>query len=207
MAIPPPPTNAPRFPTDFTLADALEVASEHWSGRAGHTVQMSRATRCVVLVAPDFRLADVGCEHDQSLGVALEAAGIGPRAAHDYRATFRTVLRLCGHTLEGWPPLTRPKPQGVEPKRHTLEDYHRAAEWMAGKGWAETADLVWLIAGTGLRCLVEVCHGGLLSCEPGDAFDLLTVEGGYARQVPVVEYASGEDRGDGGSAALIRRRG
>jgi hypothetical protein len=58
---------------------------------------------------------------------------------------------------------------------------------MAEKGWRETADLVWMIAGTGLRYTVEVLPEGHLTCEPGEAYDTLRVAGRYAREVPVVD--------------------
>lgn len=185
MSVSPLLSNPPAYAPPRTLADALEIASAHWSGRPGHVVMMSRARRCVDLLGAALEIEDLGLAHADRLSHGLIAGGLAPRAVHDYAATFCTMLRLCGFNTKGWPILTKPRP--APPRRIPIEDYYRVADWLVERAWTETSDLVWLIAGTGVRCTVEALPEGLLLFNPGESGGVLRVAGRYARHVTVVD--------------------
>lgn len=170
-----------------TLADALEVARQHWTGRPGAKVMLSRAGRCVAILGPETCVVDVDGPAVMALAEQMKAEGLSPRAVHDYLATLRTVARLVGRETADWPRAGSTKRKACAGV--TLENCERAAEWLEEKGWRETADLMRLIAGTGLRHTVEVVLEGVLRVEPGEDYDTLHVAGRYTRTIPVVSPA------------------
>jgi hypothetical protein len=154
---------------------------------------VARASRCVDLLGPSLRLDALTPRHAAELLTGLRGLGkLTDRSVLDYYSTCRRMLRLAGFA-EDWPPgghLDKRRPKALP-----LGDFHRVAEWLEAKGWRETADLVGLIAGTGLRCDVEALTPGCLTCERGDDYDTLSVGGRYSRAVPVV---------DGRARAILR---
>lgn len=167
-----------------TIADALEVATVAWSG-AGAKVMASMAGRCVTVLGGDTPMAALEARHGFTLLRILSERGLSAKSVQSYYSAFRRAMALGGLETPGWP--TPPAP----PKRAAMDDPGVLAETISAleaNGWSDTADLIRLIRGTGLRVQVEALAGAF-KVSLGDAYDTLSVgseERGW-RTVPVVD--------------------
>ncbi len=179
-----------------TLAEALKVASEHWSDRPGGSVQAVRADRCVQVLGPNVKLDALGTTQGVTLLRSLRDAKLSPKSVQDYYGTFRRMLALNGVTTTDWPKApTPPRVKSREPIEEN--DLDRLIEWLDAHGSPETADLVRLLRGTGLRVSIEALAEGGLEVLPGPdtggetpgyATLRITGKGGHERLIPVVSH-------------------
>jgi integrase len=168
-----------------TIADALDIAREHWADRPGSKVMGVMAGRAAVLVGEAREAASLRPADGVALLSALRAAGLSPTTVQGYYGSLRRALNLAGCSTPGWPAITKAAP--CKPRQAlTAADVAALIAWLDGKGWSDTADLVRLLWAAGLRVQVEALPAGRFTVVLGDDYDVLTVGAGEgARLVPV----------------------
>jgi integrase len=177
----------------MNLREALEAAVEHWEGRPGEANMELFARKCVEALEaagyPAVLIGNLETRHALDLLKVLQMRGLSPKTVACYYGAFRRMLALCGVTTEAWPKPESPKRAAREvASEETIE---AAIQWLRGKGWSDTADLVHLILHTGLRVRCEAQNVGALKVGEGAggdaaevAYDVLEAAG---REIPVVD--------------------
>ena len=183
--------NVPQASRLRTVLDALTLGASHWAGRPGSSSYTTQATRGAFLLGLDRDLAGLTSGDAVRVLAGLRGGGLSPKSVGSYYGALLRCLKLAGGVnVTGWP-----KAPGA-PRRTRDElaqgDIDRLRAWFMLKGWPETADLVVMLKGTGLRVQVEGLTQEALYWSPpegGNAWGVLRVtgKGGHERVIPVVD--------------------
>lgn len=189
-------------PDDLDLAAALRRADAIWARGAGRAVMTAGARRGVAVLGPTLRLRDLGPSHGHALRQALQAQGLSGTTIINYLRAFNRMLRLNGCSPPQWPAIPATiMPSGPEVSAAQQE---AVADWLDRKGWGATADLVRLVAGSGLRAHTEV-RGGRFTIASRESDDLIRVEGRWRRDVLVIDPAARDVLRNPGRMLALRR--
>lgn len=172
----------------MTLEEALEDALSHWQGRPGEVTMYAMAKRGVEAMGASKEVSKLTPKDAIACLLALRSEGLSAKYVGSVYGALRRVVTLAGHgsLMQTWPKAPAP-PRKVRdrlPPNAALE----IEAWLTGRGWKETADLVALIAATGMRINVEGLKPGSSVQHVEDGVLILTItgKGGHERQVPVV---------------------
>lgn len=167
-----------------TLRQAHSAASAYWDTKRGTTgkVMAMRATKAVTLggLGWDRKVSSLTAGDATSVLTGLRRLALSSRAS--YYLAFKRMCGLAGHSCMGWPSA------GAAPRRVreplTREDAKRLHTWFTAQGMGETADLLTVLLGTGMRVEVEA-----LSFDAWTWHGLnhlhITGKGGHHRIIPV----------------------
>ncbi len=153
-----------------------------------------RAARCASLIGPSRRLTSLSVTDGVSLLSGLGREGLGRSTIKSYYAAGTRMLALAGVSTITWPKAPTPPRKLREPTND--RDIAKLVDWLAGKGWQDTADLLALMRDTGLRVEVEALNGQWRS---GDGrLEVFSGKGGHGRTVPYTGPHTGPLRELGG---------
>lgn len=171
-----------------TLAQAHKFAADYWDRNDRNLkartpgMMAMRALRCVSLLGGPGKLASTLSPKDgASLLVALKAGGLTRSSVVSYYSAFRRMLALNGIQTVDWPKA----PSAPRQVRDPVSEEHVQAlrDWLAARGWDDTAALIDLMGSTGLRVEVEALNGDWQARGDGRLV-VHSGKGGHARVVP-----------------------
>ena len=176
-----------------TLHDALQSAHAYWEAKGPSSRMMSiRANECAKALPLRTPLAALDKTAGTKVLTHLAKTGKSKGSIAAYYAAFRRAVELGGGDCRGWPKAGAPPRKCREPL--TEADLDRLAgmlmpRWEREEGFsrngAETAALLELLRGTGLRVEVEALRSGALDWNPEAKLLRITGKGGHERVIPV----------------------
>lgn len=188
-----------------TLADALKVATSYWEAKGPSSRMMpTRANVCGLALGLDRELDSLSPIDGTVILTALTEAGLAKGSQASYYAAFLRALKLSGVSTERWPSPPRPPRHVREPISD--KDLDALHTWFVASGWQDTADLLTVLRGTGLRVEVEALSWYNWRLRLPPRLELLVKgKGGHSRVIPLgsATYSLMEDKK---RMAAMRRR-
>lgn len=172
-----------------TLAKALETASRYWDANdrshsrrssGGCKMMPIRASRCVELLGGGKRKLSSLTPEDGTLLLTGLANQLSRSSVASYYAAGRRMLALSGVSTVLWPKA--PKVPRVVRQSVDASAVDQLIKGLKQRGWFDTAELIEVLKGTGMRVEVEALSGPL-----GVRQGMLLVEagkGGHQRLIP-----------------------
>lgn len=186
-----------------TVADALALATAYWEAQGQSSRMMPiRARACASVIGLERELDSLspvdgtlilgslakprpkGRWHllpHQDKGRLLVALAKSSQAA--YYAAFLRMLKLAGVSTQAWPSAPSPPRSVRDPL--TTADLDRLQELFVAWSMPETADLLTLLRGTGMRVEVEVLSEAAWTIDAEQMSLRVWGKGGHERLIPL----------------------
>jgi integrase len=177
-----------------TLREALTLAAAYWDTKGGSTgtVMEMRARKCVELgnLSWDRPVNTLGAADATAILTGIRRLSLSSRAT--YYQAFKRMCNLAGKSTHDWPTA------GTAPRRvrepMPREHAEKLLEWFKVSDMPETADLLTLLLGTGMRVKCEALSFDAAdevvtkrtSCGDPVGFAVkVSGKGGHERVIPV----------------------
>lgn len=178
-----------------TIAQALALASQHWSNRAGGKVMDTMANRAGVALGLTKNLQSITAGDGVALLAKLRGEGLSPKTVESYYQALRRALTLSGVSTALWP--SAPSPPRKTRDALQAGDLDKLIAWFQthkparskAADYMATADLAILLRATGMRVNIEALAVDRLTVTLGGPYDTLHVrgKGDHERVIPVVD--------------------
>lgn len=167
------------------LRDILATAEAYWSSKGASSRMMPiRARRCAALLKADLgKVPDTSVASGTALLAALATDGLSKGSQGSYYAAYRRALALSGIQTFGWPN----GPSAPRRVRDALSgaDIDRIRHQLIKRGERETAHLVDVLRGTGMRVDVEALSWDAWVLDHKRDTLKVVGKGGHERVIPL----------------------
>lgn len=167
-----------------TVAEALRLARTYWEAQGPSSRMMAtRAETCALSLGKERELDSLGPADATLVLTDLRKSSLAVSSQAAYYAAFLRALKMSGVSTQGWPSPPSPPRSVRDPiKEADLDGLHA---FFLASGWPDTADLLTVLRGTGMRVDVEALDWDAVKVDAKAGKLRIKGKGGHEREVPV----------------------